>query len=58
MRITWSDGSSVECWFTAKDSGKSQVAVQHRKLASKEAAAEMKEFWGERLAALKEQLEK
>ena len=58
MRITWGDGSSVECWFTAKDSGKSQVAVQHRKLANKETAAEMKEYWGKRLAVMKEQLEK
>ncbi len=52
MRITWPDGTSVELWFTAKDRSKAQVAVQCTKLASKEAAAEKKRYWEDRLAAL------
>ena len=56
MRITWPDGSSVELWFTGKAAAKSQVQVQHVKLADKAAAATMKEFWSERLAALAEVL--
>ena len=35
MRITWEDGTSVEAYFTAKGTKKSQVAIQHRKLAKK-----------------------
>ena len=54
MRITWEDGTSVELYFTAKGDRKSQVAIQHRKLASKAQAEHMKRFWGERLAALAE----
>ncbi len=56
MRITWEDGTSVEAYFTKKADSKSQVAIQHRKLPSKEAAAKMKAYWSERLAALGELL--
>jgi len=52
MRITWGDGTSVELWFTVKDRSKAQVAVQCTKLPSKEAAAQKKRYWEERLAAL------
>jgi hypothetical protein len=52
MRLTWEDGSSVELYFTAKGDAKSQVAIQHRKLASKSDVAEAKAFWGERLRVL------
>ncbi len=52
MRITWPDSSSVEVGFASKGRGKSQVQVQHGKLPDKASAARMKEFWGERLAAL------
>jgi hypothetical protein len=55
MRITWPDGTSVECWFTAKGE-KSQVGVQHTKLASKADAVERKRYWDERLTALSELL--
>lgn len=54
MRITWDDGTSVEIGFIAKGEEKSQVAIQHGKLATKADAARMKEYWGERLAALAE----
>jgi uncharacterized protein YndB with AHSA1/START domain len=52
MRITWHDGTSVEVYFVAKGAAKSQVAVQHRKRADQPSVERLKEFWGERLAAL------
>jgi hypothetical protein len=52
MRITWTDGTSVEVGFYAKGPKKSQVAVQHTKLADKAAQARLKAFWTERLEAL------
>lgn len=52
MRVTWPDGTSVELYFLAKGSAKSQVAVQHRKLADKPSVERMKEYWAERLGAL------
>ena len=54
MRITWADGSSVELWFSPKSAAKSQVAVQHRKLASKADVQRLKDFWAARLDALAE----
>lgn len=56
LRITWNDGSSVELWFVAKGEGKSAVQIQHRRLASREAAEERKAYWKERLDALAERL--
>lgn len=56
LRITWPDGTSVECWFTAKGPAKSSVQVQHTKLASKADAETRKVYWGERLDALGEML--
>ena len=52
VRMTWPDGTSVDAWITAKGAAKSSVAIQHGKLASKEAAAKSKAFWAERLDAL------
>ena len=56
MRITWEDGTAVDVHFTEKSSRKSQVAIQHRKLASKSDVEARKEYWGERLQALVEVL--
>lgn len=56
MRITWDDGTSVELYFTSKGRGKSSVAVQHTKLASKDAAERSKAFWAEHLDALARQV--
>lgn len=58
MRVTWDDGTSVEIGFYPKGEGKSSVAIQHTKLASKEDVAARKKFWGERFDALGELLEK
>jgi uncharacterized protein YndB with AHSA1/START domain len=52
MRITWPDGTLVALVFTSKGRGKSQVQVQHGRLPDQAAAARMRTFWGERLAAL------
>jgi hypothetical protein len=52
MRITWDDGTSVEVGFYARGEAKSQVALQHSKLASKADVQARKAFWAERLEAL------
>ena len=57
MRITWEDETHVDVHFTEKGPDKSQVAVQHKKLASKRDAERRKQYWGDNLASLKERLE-
>ena len=52
VRITWNDDTSVEVWLTPKGTGKASVAVAHRKLATKEDALRLKEWWGDRLEAM------
>lgn len=52
LRIRWSDGSAVDVGLLSKGGGKSQIAIGHRKLASREEAARMKTFWSDRLDAL------
>ena len=56
MRITWPDRTSVVVGFESRGAGKSQVAIQHGKLADRAAAARMKQYWAERLGALGEVL--
>ena len=58
IRMVWDDGTRVEANFLAKGTGKSQVAVEHRKLADVDAVAKAKEFWKAALERLKEMLEK
>jgi hypothetical protein len=57
MRITWEDGSNVDVLFYAKGAARSQVTVDHRKLADAEAVERMRAYWRERLARLQELLE-
>lgn len=58
MRITWSDGkTSVDANFYAKGDSKSQVAVEHSKLANVQQVARMKTYWAKALDALKAFLE-
>jgi hypothetical protein len=58
LRITWEDGrTSVEVLFYPKGGAKSQVTVQHAKLADAAAAERMKAYWGERLDLLQATLE-
>ena len=52
LRITWTDQTSVEVLFYAKPGGKSQVAIQHRKLPDRDSGLRIKAFWSERLDAL------
>jgi uncharacterized protein YndB with AHSA1/START domain len=57
-RFEWKDGASrVVATFAASGQGKSQMSVQHQRLWDARAAAKMKAFWRERLAALKALLE-
>jgi uncharacterized protein YndB with AHSA1/START domain len=53
IRITWPDGkTNVEVNFYKTKSGKSQVTVQHNKLADAKSAAKMKTYWGKKLERL------
>jgi hypothetical protein len=56
MRITWPDRTSVAVGFASRGDAKSQVAIQHGKLANRAAATRIKQYWTERLDALKEVL--
>jgi hypothetical protein len=51
IRASFDDGTLVQFYFTDKGN-KSAVNVQHQKLADKEAATRMKEWWTEKLDAL------
>lgn len=58
MRITWGDQkTSLEINFYPKSEGKSQVVVQHSKLANASAASKMKTYWTKALDHLRERLE-
>jgi hypothetical protein len=58
MRVTWKDGkTSLEINFYSKEKDKSQVVVQHSKLASAAAAAKMKTYWSKALDRLRVALE-
>lgn len=52
LRITWGDGTMIEVGFFPKGAGKTQIAVQHGKLATARAAAAQKLFWGDALDRL------
>ena len=56
MRIGWSDGSIIAVGFYAKGASKSSVAVQHAKLPDRDSAERLKQFWTERLDALRDSL--
>jgi hypothetical protein len=53
LRITWGDGKThVDVGIYPKGPAKTQVSLQHSKLANARAAARMKKYWGEALARL------
>jgi hypothetical protein len=57
-RYDWQDGATrINVTFAAAGEDKSQVAVEHERLADADAAQERKAFWRERLAVLKDLLE-
>jgi uncharacterized protein YndB with AHSA1/START domain len=58
LRILWGDGQSrLDVMFYAKGKGKSQVSVDHRRLADAKNAARMKAYWSQALDRLKASLE-
>jgi len=58
LRITWSDGrTSVDVNLYPKGHAKSQVSLQHEKLASDEEVARVKAYWAQTLERLKALLE-
>jgi len=57
-RALWSDGvTRLSVDLYPKGDAKAQIVVQHLKLPDTKTAEQMKTFWNERLAALKEMLE-
>jgi uncharacterized protein YndB with AHSA1/START domain len=57
LRITWSDGvTSLSVELNSKGENKTQVVVQHQKLADAKTAEEMKVFWRETLSNLEHAL--
>ncbi len=52
IRLRWEDGTPVDVYFLPQGAAKCRVAIQHRKLRSKEEADKMRAFWAERLDAL------
>jgi hypothetical protein len=56
MRLGWDDGTIVAVWFMAKGKSKSSVALAHTKLPDRETANRRKDFWSERLDALRDVL--
>jgi uncharacterized protein YndB with AHSA1/START domain len=58
-RFDWGDGETrVNVTFMAKGEAKSVASLQHERLADAEEADRMKAFWRDRVAALKEMLER
>ena len=52
LRFTWCDGTDVTLNFYAKGDAKSQVTVEHEKLAAAPDVARMKKYWGAVLGRL------
>lgn len=52
MRITWMDDTHVDVYFTPKEADRCQVAIQHRKIATRAESDRLKKYWTERLDAL------
>jgi hypothetical protein len=58
-RFDWGDGETrVNVTFLAKADGKSTVAVAHERLADAQEAERIKAYWRDRVATLKEVLER
>ena len=58
-RFDWGDSQTrVNVTFLAKGAGKSTAALEHRRLADADEAVRMKAYWRQRVAALKEVLER
>ncbi len=57
LRITWSDETHVDVYFYEKGSEKSQVSIQHKKLADRAEAESRKAYWKEAFNRLKPLIE-
>jgi hypothetical protein len=57
MRIGWPDGAIIAVGFYEKGKRKSSVALSHNKLADRETAEALKQYWADRLDALASLLE-
>jgi hypothetical protein len=58
IRANWDDGSTrLVVAFTARGESKSQVALVHERVPDAATADQLKRFWRERMAALKQVLE-
>jgi uncharacterized protein YndB with AHSA1/START domain len=58
LRFSWGkNGSTVDVSFNARGSNKTQVVVDHRRLANADEVREMKTFWADALERLKESVE-
>lgn len=57
LRITWSDGTSVDVMLTPKGEAKTQISLQHNKLRDAAQAEAMKAYWSAALTRLKALLE-
>jgi uncharacterized protein YndB with AHSA1/START domain len=58
-RFDWGDSETrVNVTFLAKGEGKSTAALEHRRLADADEAERMKAYWRQRIAVLKEVLER
>jgi hypothetical protein len=59
VRFDWGDGATrVNVAFSAKGEAKSVAALEHARLADANEAERMKAFWRERVATMKEVLER
>jgi hypothetical protein len=57
LRITCADGKShLDVYLYPKGAGKTQVSLQHTKLATAREAERMKEYWTDALRRLEEAL--
>jgi hypothetical protein len=57
LRITWTDGTNVEVMLYPKGAAKTQVSVQHGRLASAKAGERQKAYWGTALNRLAQLVE-
>lgn len=57
LRFEWSDDTRVNVYISQKEATKSQLSLEHEKLADADAAERMKAFWKEQLTALKDGLQ-
>jgi hypothetical protein len=56
MHMRWTDGTPVDAAFLSKGPRKSQLALTHRKIATRAEAERLRTYWGERLLAIGELL--